>query len=108
MSDPTQAPRAGEVEAGRVGLADEDRTILRELDYYRRENIYMLRQDEPAWVRPMDVGGSDASDHSRRLARLCRVGLVERWDRSMGLSRPSYLYRITDAGSAALTPAGER
>jgi hypothetical protein len=30
------------------------------------------------WVRPMDIGGRDSSDHSRVLASLVRKGLVER------------------------------
>jgi len=44
------------------------------------------------WVRPMDIGGRDASHHSRTLARLVRMGLVER-KRRAGWCRPSYLYR---------------
>lgn len=44
------------------------------------------------WVRPMDVGGRDASHHSATLNKLVRLGLAER-KRRAGHIRPSYLYR---------------
>ena len=49
--------------------------------------------DQPPemWFRPMDLGGSDASNHSRVLAKLVRQGLVERRSRS---GRGSYEYRL--------------
>lgn len=52
------------------------------------------------WMRPMDMGGRDGSHHSATLAALVRKGLVERKVRWRGV-RGSYLYRITEAGSAA-------
>jgi predicted transcriptional regulator len=55
------------------------------------------------WLRPMDLGGTDASAHSRRLRRLVSMGLVERKRRdsimnNLGSRRGSYVYRITKAG----------
>lgn len=56
------------------------------------------------WLRPMDVGGRNGSHHSATLAQLHRLGLAARQERGLGwhYSRPSYMYRITRAGRAAL------
>lgn len=51
------------------------------------------------WVRPMDLGGYDASWHTVSLHKMVGHGLVER--REYGSSR-SFKYRITDAGRVAL------
>ena len=61
----------------------------------------VLWQVESNWLRPMDMGGRDGSNHSGILAALVRKGLVEREQRSACYSRGSYLYRLTDAGRAA-------
>jgi predicted transcriptional regulator len=58
------------------------------------------------WARPMDVGGRDASDHSRVLAKLVKLGLAERKRRpsimnSLGSRRGSYLYRTINPPSAS-------
>lgn len=55
---------------------DENKLNCRErevLDYLRYER---KRSDE--YLRPMDVGGHDGSHHSRTLAKLHKLGLVER------------------------------
>jgi hypothetical protein len=53
------------------------------------------------WVRPLDCGGFNGSDHSYRLGVLARLGLAERKRRG-GYSRGSWKYTITEAGHAAL------
>lgn len=47
------------------------------------EMLTRLREFKPpgAWARPMDLGGTDGSNHSRVLASLVRKGLVERAQR---------------------------
>lgn len=57
------------------------------------------------WMRPMDCGGTDSSDHSRRLTKLARKGLVERCRRNSIANdcrgrRGSYVYRLTPLGLA--------
>ena len=59
------------------------------------------------FVRPLDCGGSDSSDHSYRLTKLAKRGLAEVAVRSSGV-RGSKVYRITDAGRSALPPAPVR
>lgn len=62
-----------------------------ELTEREREVLKELTAD---WVRPMDIGGRNGSDHSQVLSSLVRKGLVERKQRSaFGRSRGSYLYR---------------
>lgn len=53
------------------------------------------------WFRPMDIGGSDASHHSRTLRLLAKKGYVRTKRRSLG-SRGSYLYSLTTEGWIAL------
>ena len=74
--------------------------LLRDLSYWRENSDGELVRD--GWVRPMDVGGADCSNHSRLLAKLRARGLVERRRRA-GHLRPSYLYRISDAGMKAVS-----
>lgn len=56
---------------------------------------------ETRWLRPLDLGGRDGSNHSAVLAQLVRRGLVESKVRSSGV-RGSRLYRITPAGAGLL------
>lgn len=50
--------------------------------------------DSPdGWARPMDLGGSDGSNHSQVLTRMVERGLVERQERG-GWTRKSYRYRL--------------
>ena len=53
------------------------------------------------WARPMDCGGRDASYHSRVLYKLANAGLAEMKTRP-AIMRAPRLYRITEAGLAAL------
>ncbi len=71
------------------------------------EDILRDLADDGGWVRPMDVGGTDASPHSRVLRGLCKRGLAERRRRWVGVSGGSNLYRITPAGKNALRRAKE-
>ena len=54
--------------------------------------------DAQRWLRPMAVGGRDASHHSATLAALVRKGLAERKHRG---ASTAWLYRITPTGEAA-------
>jgi hypothetical protein len=55
------------------------------------------------WVQPMELGGSNGSDHSYRLTKLARAGLVEQKQRSSYGRRGSKSYTITEVGLKALT-----
>lgn len=76
----------------------------RQLEVLR--DLYVLRDMETTsagvgWLRPMDCSGSDASHHSSTLASLVRLGLAER-KRRAGITRPSWTYRISPEGEAAI------
>jgi Mn-dependent DtxR family transcriptional regulator len=70
------------------------------------------------WARPLDLGGSNGSYHSNTLNRLAKKGLVnfrfrEGVEPAEGengkrffASRGAKLYRINDAGRAAITTKG--
>ena len=84
-----------------TGLRERERETLAELDYVSRDG---------EWARPMDVGGHNRSHHSATLAKLVRLGLAERRQRSAWMSRGSWIYRATPAGRRALSaesPAGK-
>lgn len=54
---------------------------------------------ETGWLRPMDLGARDGSNHSGVLAALERRGLVEsRQRRGTQGHRGSKVYRLTPAG----------
>ena len=44
----------------------------------RQEQLLQALISYRGWARPMDVGGTDGSHHSKTLAALWRQGLVER------------------------------
>lgn len=75
------------------------------------EVLAYLRRGE--WLRPMDIGGTDGSHHSRTLAKLVKRGLVERRKRNtitnviLNGHRGSYVYRITDQGEEFLKSLDE-
>jgi hypothetical protein len=67
------------------------------------EVLHDLAAGPDAWVRPMDLGGRDGSDHSYRLSKLSRLGLVDARPRSTWANqRGSKEYRLNDAGRRAL------
>jgi predicted transcriptional regulator len=75
-------------------LADRDMQVLAEM---------LACSGDTDWLRPMDIGGRDASDESYRMAKLARLGLAERVRRNsiandFGHGRGSYVYRLTGAG----------
>lgn len=80
--------------------AERDLEVLGELDAALR-NFAGIGQPE-RYATPLDCGGTNGSDHSYRLNKLARLGLVE-VQRRGGHSRGSKWYRLTDAGRAALT-----
>lgn len=57
--------------------------------------------DGDDFVRPMDVGGTDGSHHSKTLRQLVAKGYAERRERG-GWTRNAWGYRATDKGRAAL------
>jgi hypothetical protein len=62
-------------------------------------------------VAPLDCGGSNGSDHSYRLTKLCKLGLAEarkgasEWGQFSTRYKGSKKYRPTAAGRAALSKA---
>lgn len=55
------------------------------------------RRGADPYARPMDIGGQDGSHHTVTLTRLAKRGLVEKREWG-GCVRPSYRYRLTEAG----------
>lgn len=82
------------------GKDNHDPTL--ELTEAQRELMSALRSAHSAgveWVRPIDLGGKDGSNHSQVLAQLVKRGLVERTKRNtlanmIGYGRGSYVYRV--------------
>lgn len=57
------------------------------------------------WARAKDVGGTDASHHSKTLRKLADRGLVRvRSINSLGQSRKVNAYQITQQGITACRP----
>ena len=54
------------------------------------------------WVRPLDCGGRNGSDHSYRLTKLAKAGLAERRKYDPLGARGSCRYTITEKGRSAL------
>jgi len=50
------------------------------------EIMWQLRRHPDRWFRCMDLGGTDASRHSRILAKLCKQGKIEWRRRCVGIS----------------------
>lgn len=70
-----------------------------------RQRELLVHLDDELWLRPMDVGGTDGSHHSRTLAQLARKGLAEEsrgGDSARGTARHGYRFRRTPAGRAAV------
>lgn len=80
--------------------AERDIEVLRELDAACRNYLAITGDD---WVRPLDCGGSNGSDHSYRLSKLARFQLAEAKVRSRG-ARGSKLYRINASGRSLIGP----
>lgn len=83
-------------------MVDRDGEVLAELDSACRMFLRLDHMD--GWVRPLDCGGTNGSDHSYRLSKLARMGLAEQRQRSSWGTgqRGSKRYRITEAGRIAL------
>ncbi|MGX1098882.1 hypothetical protein [Amorphus sp. MBR-141] len=77
-----------------VKLTDRDREVLDDLAHACRTHEEVSGSP---WVKPMDCGGHNGSDHSYRLSKLVRAGLAERRPGG-GYSKTAWKYRITDAG----------
>lgn len=76
---------------------------MKALTVRESEILATLKMDWPnEWVRPMDIGGRNGSDHSRVLTALARKGHIERTRRdslsnAFGSGRGSYVYRVEGA-----------
>lgn len=75
-------------------LIDRDIEMLDDLGVACRNYLQVTGSD---WVRPLDCGGSNGSDHSYRLSKLVKYGYAERKRRG-GYTRGSWQYRINDNG----------
>lgn len=82
-------------------ISENEYDVLNELAACDRARQRVL-DHEPGWARPMDVGGSDGSHHSKTLAALYRRGYAERARRSAFGTRGSWLYKVTALGYATL------
>lgn len=86
--------------AGQLGgamtrpLTDRETELLHELAAWHRT--------EKIGARPLDLGAHNGSHHSATLARLVRLGLVERKERAAYQTRKSYRYSLTEAGYAQI------
>lgn len=58
------------------------------------------------WVRPLDCGGRNGSDHSYRLTKLSKMGFAKRKKYAYCGSRGSCRYTITDEGRKTLNAGG--
>jgi len=79
-------------------LAERDFEVL--IDLQNACDQFLKLEAMGGWVRPLDCGGYNGSDHSYRLAKLARLGLAEQRQRSSWGTgaRGSKRYRITPAG----------
>jgi hypothetical protein len=65
----------------------------------QKEEDILSTMEGNAWLRPMDFGGTDASQHATIATRMVSKGWVDRESRS---GARAYVYRITDKGLNAL------
>lgn len=98
-----------EIEAPQVFLTERERDVLDNLRGYTdsANRAGVTADEKDAWARVMDCGGRDASHHSGTLRRLANRGLCEKRFRG-GYCRRTWLYRINDAGRAALAKVNGR
>jgi hypothetical protein len=80
---------------------EQEIELLRELRYHADEG----RGSRDGWARPMDIGGSNASNHSYILRNLVKKELAEK--RTRGSNR-SFEYRITEQGRVILNIADNK
>lgn len=76
-----------------------------------RQSIQSERHgiERSAWATPQDFGGGDGSHHSGTAKRLAQMGLVDRYNyhtdrlnHFTGKAKGACVYRINDAGIAAI------
>ena len=71
----------------------------RTADIHERRLSLLTELSVDRWERVMDMGGSNGSHHSNDLRYLVDRGLAEKRSRSSWYTRPSWLYRRTEAGT---------
>jgi len=74
----------------------------KEIMVRRLRILQRLTYDETRWRPPMDVGGTDSSHHSKDLARMVKLGIVDRKRFYKGCSGGHWEYRINGAGLLVL------
>lgn len=106
-------------------LSDRYIEILQALDGCRTSRGYRAGYSVAEWVRPLDIGGRDWSDHTRVLRRLVFLGFVETkqrhtrvgatgsgaWEKTKttgAMGRGARAYRITRNGEQWLATLGKR
>lgn len=101
-------------------VTDRDREVLRELiaayDYRARLGWPAKLYSDGVWdgVAPIDCGGTDGSDHSYRLTKLCKLGLAEarkgasEWGSFSTRYKGSKAYRPTKQGRVFLRDSDEQ
>ena len=62
----------------------------------RQREVFRLLQVHGDWARPLDVGGSDASHHSKTLRTLVAKGLVDAMHRAVGMTGGSWMFRARE------------
>ncbi len=69
-------------------LSTREQEVLDELRRYKN------------WARPMDIGGSDGSDHGRVLTKLVRMRLIDKRPRGGSIAgiRKTWEYRFKVVG----------
>lgn len=80
-------------------LSTEEKEILVGAEYIHRRPEQGMQGVGEGWFKPMHVGGSDGSHHSRTLRKMVKKGLIEterNW--SFGWYANSRRYRITEPG----------
>ena len=93
-------------------LSERDREMLADLiwsyDQHARIGWQPKMSGDGVWdgVAPIDCGGTDGSDHSYRLSKLCKLGLAEarkgasEWGKFSTRYKGSKKYRPTPLGLA--------
>ena len=69
-------------------MTDRDRGVL----------AAMAQRGTEEWLRPSDIGGENSSHHAGTMAKLYYRGLAERANVGDGAVRPTFVYRLTQAG----------
>lgn len=85
-----------------MDLTEEEREILIAAEFIHRHPDQGMWQYGEGWFKPMHVGGTDGSHHSRTLRKMARKGLIDtEVNPSLSGIRNSRRYRISAGGLKA-------